>query len=98
MLVVAVFPETAQVNDSSFDFYRRAGFTIDEKTLGSAEIQEELRQWADDSGIVLIDLLPLFQQHADDDLYLPFDVHFNARGNALAAGEIAKALAAIVDQ
>lgn len=98
VLVVAVFPETTQVNDSSFDFYRRAGFTIDEKTLGSAELQAELRRWADDSGIVLIDLLPLFQQHADEDLYLQFDVHFNARGNALAAGEITKALAAIVEQ
>jgi hypothetical protein len=88
-LALVVFPATTQISRSHFDFYERAGFDPDERTLTEAAPQEMIEGLAGRLGIPVLDLLPEFRAARDDDLYRPRDSHLNERGNRLAADRVA---------
>lgn len=44
-----------------------------------------IKNFADEHGIAVLDLTPIFRAHADEQLYFPKDTHWNVAGNRLAA-------------
>jgi hypothetical protein len=92
-LLVAIFPHSIQVNRSHFDFFRGMTFAMDDRTLDSTRPQDLMRELCDERGIPLLDLLPVLEDHSDEELYLDKDDHLNPAGNAVAAEEILAFLA-----
>jgi hypothetical protein len=92
-LLIVVFPATTQVSRSHFDFYERAGYDPDPRTLTGNAPQRMIAEYASALGAPVLDLLPVFRAHADEALYRPYDSHLTARGNALAAEHVARFLA-----
>lgn len=84
-LQFVVFPATTQINRSHFDFYERAGFDPDERTLLEVAPQRMISAIAAELDVPVLDLLPVFRAQGDVELYRPYDSHLNDRGNALAA-------------
>ncbi len=51
--------------------------------------QQEIKAYALENNIEVIDLLPLLQEHSEEQLHFPQDFHWNEKGHALVAQEIA---------
>ena len=92
-LVIVIFPHSIQVNRSHFDFFRGLTFAMDDRTLESTRPQDLMRELCRERGIPLLDLLPVLEERADEELYLEKDDHLNPAGNAVAAEHILAFLA-----
>ncbi|HMB71778.1 MAG TPA: hypothetical protein VKU85_20875 [bacterium] len=87
-LAIVIFPHSIQVNRSHFDFFRSMTFAMDDGTLDSTRPQDLMRELCTERGIPLLDLLPVLEEHSEEELYLEKDDHLNPAGNALAAEHI----------
>lgn len=96
--VIVVFPDATQLGDSRAAWWRRLGYVVDDRISKQPVLQRELRHWANDHGVHIIDLLPAFSTRSVDDLYLPMDVHLNDAGDALAARMLTDSIVAILGQ
>jgi predicted DCC family thiol-disulfide oxidoreductase YuxK len=92
-ILLTIFPSTIQVNDSHFEFYRRLGFRLDERTLRESKPQDLLNKLCQDEGWDCLDLLPVFRREGQNrGLYLLDDDHWDPDGNALAFREMASVI------
>lgn len=83
---VVMIPDEFQVNDDVLEAARKyAG--IAKSALNLELPQQRLRAFLTERGMACLDLLPAFRRARDT--YAPRDTHWNARGNHLAAQEIA---------
>lgn len=83
-LIILIFPHTAQVDGSHFDFFRKFNFNLDERTLVSDQPQRLLRAFCRQRKIPCLDLLPYFRAKRSDDLYLEKDDHLGMKGSHLS--------------
>ncbi len=60
------------------------GFEQD-KVYGDPYAWNHIKEWAVQENVEVIDLLPFFEQHANEELYFDADVHMNARGHQVFA-------------
>lgn len=91
---VFLIPLTMQLDDAAFaDFVGAFGMRGSDAFLRAP--QERMRAWSEHSGVPVIDLLPAFRaaREAGAALYLEGDGHWDAEGHALAARQVAQALA-----
>ncbi len=77
---VAVFPFKEQVH---FDVVKQ--WLDDPADYDPSEPGKSIEEFCLKSGIPVANLTPLFMTDASRNLYLPFDSHWNEKGNALAA-------------
>ncbi len=91
-LVVVAIPATLQVSASHWEFYRKAGFPMDERLLGTDRPQELLAEACERQGIELLDLLPDFRATAaaGEPLYWENDDHLDESGHRLALRVVRK--------
>ena len=86
--VMVIHPDRLQVEPS----LRReieTKYGIDLEKADMERPQKMLRRYCKENGIPYVDLLPAFKAHAAEQmLYVRDDIHYNNRGNELAAREI----------
>jgi lysophospholipase L1-like esterase len=97
-LMIVVFPMQMQISDADLNFYRtKYHLRLGDGAL-AGDPQERLRTFAAATGIVLVDLLPVYRSYDSKDLYLQnkkirFDAtHPSVKGNQIAANEILRTL------
>ncbi len=56
--------------------------------------QERLLRFGEETGIAVLDLLPVLERHEDPQLYFPYDGHWTPAAHEIAAREIARFLRA----
>jgi len=83
-LVVAIFPDVLQIDDSHDDLYSKLGFHLDPGFRTTAIPQTELLETCREAAIDCVDLLPAFRAARGSPLYLPHDLHWSAQGVHLA--------------
>lgn len=97
-LVLVLLPLRVQISDSSFaEFVLRAG--LDDAAMSIGKPQQAVTAIADSLRIPVIDLLPSFRQWTADSveqLYLPWDGHWNEAGHRLAASIVTAGLSSVV--
>jgi lysophospholipase L1-like esterase len=92
--VVVVFPMQMQLSAVQLQFYRQKYHLNLSDDAVSGKPQQRLRQFAAQTGIDLVDLLPIYRIHESEGLYfhsamIPADpTHPSARGNHLIAEQI----------
>jgi len=92
-LLVALLPGPLQYHDGVWaEAVARCG--LDPGRYERDRPNRRLAAWGRRAGVEVVDLLPAFREAcaADPDLRPFLDVHFDARGHALAAGVLAQAL------
>jgi len=91
-LLVVLIPAEEQVDPRVRDRIL-AGLSLEPEDYDFDLPQRRLRAWAADREVKVLDLLPVMRREHRPAarLYLPCDTHWNARGNALAARELAAA-------
>jgi hypothetical protein len=93
-LALVVVPTRAQVYPELWDEERRR-FGLRAEDFDLDRPQALLRALAEDEGLVAVDLLPALRASREGDrLYHGTDIHWTARGHAVAAAEILRALRA----
>ena len=82
---IVVIPSNVQVDTSHYNFYRKTNFKISDELLFSNAPQQVLYEFAKDSKIKYLDLLPYFKS-ADHtgELYFENDDHLSEKGHLLA--------------
>jgi lysophospholipase L1-like esterase len=90
---LAIAPTRAQVYPEEWEEQRRR-FGLREADFDLEKPQALLRAFAEANGIDAVDLLPAFRARRADPLYGDDRVHWSARGHAVAAEEILRALRA----
>ena len=89
---IAIIPDELQVSLELRDAVLLEGESAD--ILDLDRPQRKLLALCEDLSLSCVDLLPVFQRHADEGpLYRLRNTHWNPRGNTLAAGELTRALA-----
>jgi lysophospholipase L1-like esterase len=91
--VLIFAPAAHQVTAAGRPYLESLGFAWDERTLTDTTFADRLRAFARSENVLFVDLLPVLRQHRDEGLYFPRDGHWTPAGHALAAAEIARALA-----
>ncbi len=92
-VLVALLPDEFQVNDALWREVRTT-FGLRESDYDRFRPQRELADFCAAQGIACVDLLPALRAaEGEARTYLPRDTHWNTRGNRVAAGEVAAALA-----
>jgi len=91
---VFMIPLAVQLSDAAFeDFLASHDLTPDEVRLD--EPQRQVREWGAETGVPVIDLLPVFRARTQADpslLYIPTDGHWNEAGHELAAQALGEEL------
>ena len=91
-LLIVIFPHTAQVNASHFDFYESLKIRMDPRTLADEAPQKLLKSFCETKGLVCLDLLPHFRAQAQREFFLAADDHLNPDGNAFAEERIFRSI------
>ncbi len=90
---VIMVPAPFQTSDAAFGTWVEwAG--AEGEDLSRSEPQEMMKSWCARSGTPCLDLLPVFEKGDRDTLYFPYDMHWTARGHAMAARAVASFLEA----
>jgi len=90
-LLVLVVPAREQVDDARWAQFAAAAGPA---ALARERPQERWRAWSRQQGVALVDLLPVFRaRNQRNAFYFDVDGHWNARGHALAAECLCRALA-----
>jgi hypothetical protein len=97
-LLLVLVPDSNQINRSQFDYYRRAGLALDERTLTTDVPQLRLRAVANSMKVPVLDMLPQFRARGSLGLYREYDPHFSAAGNGVAAELIMQELLKMLPQ
>jgi hypothetical protein len=83
--LIVVFPHSSQINDHQFPLFESLQFTTDIRLTNSTRPQSNMAVFCTARGIPLLDLLPVFKAHEDEDFFRRYDDHFNESGDRLAA-------------
>ena len=97
-VLFVIFPQRFQVHGAD---WRATVFSygLDPMAFDLQAPNRRLAVECERHGLPCLDLLPAFRRHADEALYLPRgDMHWNARGHAVAAEELAGVLATAVSR
>jgi hypothetical protein len=97
-LVINILPQTLQVNDSHYSFFKELGFRVDPRMLETNEPQTRMLAFCAGEKIICNDLLPDFRGHGGEALYLPGDDHWLTAGHTLAADGIEKQLIPLLNK
>jgi hypothetical protein len=90
--VVVAFPQVGQVDDAARQ-RAMADYQFTDDEVDWDRPQQELRDVAQDVGVPMLDLLPVFRARTDrTDLYMPLDTHFTALGHQVVASVLARFL------
>jgi hypothetical protein len=92
-LVLVLLPQRFQVNERDWE---ATAFTygLEESAFDLESPNRRIMSWCEASGVSCLDLLPALKRAGPRDLYLPLgDMHWNAEGQRLAAGNLKKYLA-----
>jgi hypothetical protein len=83
--MVVVFPTRFQVDDALWEAHARRREIVPSR-IDRRIPQRQLRQWADRSGVALLDLLePFRERNRSNTFYHRVDAHWNPAGHRLAA-------------
>jgi lysophospholipase L1-like esterase len=88
-LLVTIIPTDFQIHPDSWLKYRLP-FPLLHKDREFPDTQ--FSQWLTDAGIDVLDLLPTFIDHEDEQTYFSLDDHWNPRGHTIAAETLAPRL------
>ena len=83
-LILIIIPQTVQINSSHFLFYKKLGFDVDERTLGSEKPQALLNEFCRKENMECLDLLPFFREQREKEFFRENDDHFNREGSQLS--------------
>lgn len=86
-----VIPAPPQVHARFADYLLRTGYELPTEVVGDSPLMVALRGFLRGHGMPFVDLVEVLATHADDDLFLPDDVHLNDHGQKLA-GDAVRAL------
>lgn len=89
-LVLVLIPQKEQVEDDYYAHVLRATET-DPKSIDRFALNDYLAEFGRREGLAVLDLTPAFReadQRRPGGYYFKMDSHWNARGQALAAGEV----------
>jgi len=96
-LIIVMMPVDMQVGPDVIELYKRQGFTFSETVFG-AIAQRRMAEFAAEEGIPFVDPLESFRERPGEVKFIRTEggsidwAHLNARGHALVAREIAKAI------
>ena len=90
--VIVIFPSTAQINKSKYDFFKSLRLNVDDRMLYSDKPQRLLNDFCRTRQIPCLDLLPCFKAEQKTELYRTDDDHLNDAGNKLASKAIVEFL------
>jgi hypothetical protein len=82
-LIMIVFPASVQVNQSHFQFLKRLGFNMDDRTLKSAKPQQLISEFCGERKIHCLDMLDSLRARKAEEFFRDKDDHFNQAGNQL---------------
>jgi lysophospholipase L1-like esterase len=94
---IVVLPAAEQVDRSRWPTLAALGFQLDPAMLSDRALADDMRDLAASEDAHFVDLVALFRRRGASGRYFVQDEHWNGRGQALAAGEIADALAFVVE-
>jgi hypothetical protein len=99
--LVTFIPALHQVSPAGRGYLEAHRFEWDDRTLVDTTFSDRLATFGQESGIAVLDLLPLLRAEAHrpgSALYYPEDGHWTPRAHALAARALADALLGSVDE
>ena len=82
-LIMIVFPASVQVNQSHFQFLKRLGFNMDDRTLKSAKPQQLISGFCGERKIHCLDMLDSVRARKAEEFFRDNADHFNEAGNQL---------------
>ena len=88
--LLVIIPIGEQV-DPTFRSRVADAWALDPDTL-TRDPQERLLRFGEETGIAVLDLMPVLEQHKDQQLYFPYDGHWTPAAHDIAAREIARFL------
>jgi lysophospholipase L1-like esterase len=94
---LVVLPAGEQVDRSRWPALQSVGFRLEADMLLDTTLADAVREVAVREGARFVDLVALFRRRGAAGRYFVQDEHWNGRGQALAAAEIADALAFVVE-
>lgn len=87
-LFIVIFPHQIQVHERYMQFWKDVGLRIPNKLSTSRVPQDKILSFCSKENLSCLDLLPIFKERSNKDLFRKFDDHFNKDGNNLAVTEI----------
>jgi lysophospholipase L1-like esterase len=94
---LVVLPAAEQVDRSRWPTLAALGFRLDPAMLSDTALADDMRDLAGREDAHFVDLVALFRRRGAAGRYFVQDEHWNGRGQALAAAEIADALGFVVE-
>ncbi len=87
-LVIAVFPNTAQINRDFFKLYESMHLKMNPSTLNNDKPQQLIKKLCNELKIDCLDMLPTFRSQKEKRFFWETDDHMNNEGAELAASLI----------